>query len=68
MRVVANHLIIGLFRESDRRYDAYIELERPAAGFRTGHSDKPCRTDRTSAPPRKQKFRPAPRRVGVMTA
>ena len=68
MRAIANHLIIGFFREGDRRYDAYTELERPAAGFRTGHFDKPRKPDRISAAPRKQKFHAAPHRVGVMTA
>ena len=68
MRAIANQLIIGLVRERDGRYDAYTELERPAAGFRTGHFDKPRKPDRMSASPRKQKFHAAPRRVGVMTA
>lgn len=60
MRAIANHLIIG--RESDRRYEAYTELERPAAGFRNGHFDKPRKPDRMSASPWKQKFHAAPRR------
>ena len=61
MHAIADHPIVGLIRESDRRDSAYTDFERRFAVFHAGDFDNPHKRVRISAPLRERGFDAATR-------